>query len=600
MGKVKLGVHEETGHTVAVKIIPRYPVHLMRKPHEPVREGMVDAEYDAQRDIRIIREAYVLRLLNHPGVVKLLDFVVTESHYYLVFEYVHGRQFLDWVVQNGRMHEDQARTCMKQILSSLEYCHQNGLVHRDLKIENILVDEVEAPIRRQSAPEERRRLPKNLHVKILDFGLSQIYRPDKLLSTFCGSLYFAAPELLRAKPYNGPEVDLWSCGVIAFVLLVGQVPFDDPNIAVLHQKIKGGRIRYPSWLSPSATDFLRRMLVVDPTKRATVQELLSHPWINENLMQSPTDESSPSFLASLTDRLRNMTFGNHGTKGSAETTATLLPGAPPPSPALPPCTLLDLPGSHPDQFILDILKRDPEDCTKLSDESNPDIFYTTDDGALYPPIPRRTDLIMCSKNKTVRLSHPAQFGFGRGFGFDVSEVDEHVSMALEGGVPGNASPVIRMYRLLFDYFHKERSLKIAALRKSVSNVLKPVPIIEKPLRVIPVKLPERVSVSKDVAVMQCQEQNPKQVRENMRRVLKEEGFDSRETKNPWVLMCRWQPSVTTDADDLVEKVEFSVEVIQGRNENVTQTGLFVTLSSGHNEQQVSMWLHLLERLSSRC
>lgn len=176
--------------------------------------------------------------------------LVYPHHYYMVFEYVNGGQLLDYIISHGRLRERSARKFARQICSALEYCHANSIVHRgelrpqlttygigmltarrtDLKIENILIS-------------------KSGNIKIIDFGLSNLYSPLSHLSTFCGSLYFAAPELLNAKVYTGPEVDVWSFGIVLYVLVCGKVPFDDQSMPALHAKIKRGQVEYPAWLS---------------------------------------------------------------------------------------------------------------------------------------------------------------------------------------------------------------------------------------------------------------------------------------------------------------------------------------------------------------
>lgn len=158
------------------------------------------------------------------------DVVRTNYHWYMLFEYVNGGQMLDYIISHGRLKEKQARKFGRQIASALDYCHRNSIVHRDLKIENILIS-------------------KEGNIKIIDFGLSNLFSPKSLLKTFCGSLYFAAPELLQAKAYQGPEVDIWSFGIVLYVLVCGKVPFDDQSMPQLHAKIKKGNVEYPPWLS---------------------------------------------------------------------------------------------------------------------------------------------------------------------------------------------------------------------------------------------------------------------------------------------------------------------------------------------------------------
>ena len=167
---------------------------------------------------------------------------------------------LDYIISHGRLRERAARKFARQIGSALDYCHRNSIVHRDLKIENILIS-------------------KSGNIKIIDFGLSNLYAPDRHLSTFCGSLYFAAPELLNAKVYTGPEVDVWSFGIVLYVLVCGKVPFDDQSMPALHAKIKRGLVEYPAWLSGDCKSLLSRMLVTNPAERATLTEVLSHPFM---------------------------------------------------------------------------------------------------------------------------------------------------------------------------------------------------------------------------------------------------------------------------------------------------------------------------------
>lgn len=209
---------------VACKIIPRGST-------EDGHHSRADKERaDQSKEIRTAREAAIVTLLNHPHICGLRDVVRTNYHWYMLFEYVNGGQMLDYIISHGKLKEKQARKFSRQIASALDYCHRNGIVHRDLKIENILIS-------------------KNGDIKIIDFGLSNLFAPRGHLKTFCGSLYFAAPELLQAKAYTGPEVDVWSFGIVLYVLVCGKVPFDDQSMPALHAKIKKGLVDYPNWLS---------------------------------------------------------------------------------------------------------------------------------------------------------------------------------------------------------------------------------------------------------------------------------------------------------------------------------------------------------------
>ncbi|KAG8215598.1 hypothetical protein J3R82DRAFT_7463 [Butyriboletus roseoflavus] len=262
MGKVKLAIHNVTEEKLAIKILPRvHPSTSLPNGSNASPEAIAkQASKDASKEIRTIREAALSMLLHHPYICGMREMIIHQHHYYMVFEYVSGGQMLDYIISHGRLRERVARKFARQIGSALDYCHRNNVVHRDLKIENILISETG-------------------NIKIIDFGLSNLYDPAERLSTFCGSLYFAAPELLNAKVYTGPEVDVWSFGVVLYVLVCGKVPFDDQSMPALHAKIKRGFVEYPVWLSAECKHLLSRMLVTNPAARAPLIEVLEHPWM---------------------------------------------------------------------------------------------------------------------------------------------------------------------------------------------------------------------------------------------------------------------------------------------------------------------------------
>ncbi|RDB21955.1 Protein kinase kin1 [Hypsizygus marmoreus] len=261
MGKVKLATHNITGEKLAVKILPRtYPNAPPTTNGTTESAAAKQASKDASKEIRTLREAALSMLLHHPYICGMREMIVHQHHYYMVFEYVNGGQMLDYIISHGRLRERVARKFARQIGSALSYCHMNNVVHRDLKIENILISQTG-------------------NIKIIDFGLSNLFNPIDHLSTFCGSLYFAAPELLNAKVYTGPEVDVWSFGVVLYVLVCGKVPFDDQSMPALHAKIKRGLVEYPVWLSAECKHLLSRMLVTSPSARAPLSEVMSHPWM---------------------------------------------------------------------------------------------------------------------------------------------------------------------------------------------------------------------------------------------------------------------------------------------------------------------------------
>ncbi|KAK2760728.1 serine/threonine-protein kinase KIN2 [Arachnomyces sp. PD_36] len=261
MGKVKLAKNMETGEQVAIKIIPRQSTEEHRNSRDTERA-------DRSKEIRTAREAAIVTLLDHPYVCGMRDVVRTNYHWYMLFEYVNGGQMLDYIISHGKLKEKQARKFARQIASALDYCHRNSIVHRDLKIENILIS-------------------KTGDIKIIDFGLSNLFSPRSHLKTFCGSLYFAAPELLQARQYTGPEVDVWSFGIVLYVLVCGKVPFDDQSMPQLHAKIKKGVVEYPQGLTSECRHIISRMLVTDPKQRASLNEILNHPWMTKGFSGPP-------------------------------------------------------------------------------------------------------------------------------------------------------------------------------------------------------------------------------------------------------------------------------------------------------------------------
>ncbi|KAF9580033.1 serine/threonine-protein kinase KIN2 [Lunasporangiospora selenospora] len=294
MGKVKLGVHSRTRDKVAIKIIPRVQPNPNMTPAQQEKED--------NRETRTIREASIMMVLHHPYIVSLYEVMVLPHHYYMVLEHVDGGQMLDYIISHGKLKEKHARKFARQIASALDYCHRNSIVHRDLKIENILIS-------------------KSGNIKIIDFGLSNLYSQRSHLSTFCGSLYFAAPELLNAKVYTGPEVDVWSFGIVLYVLVCGKVPFDDQSMPALHAKIKRGFVEYPAWLSNDCRHLLSRMLVTVPSQRATMAEVIAHPWMNKSYdMPQPSYCPQRSPLTEPLDMnvIRGMTGFEFGTEQEIE------------------------------------------------------------------------------------------------------------------------------------------------------------------------------------------------------------------------------------------------------------------------------------------
>lgn len=238
--KVVKAVDTETNKVVAIKVVERSPKNIA--------------------DTRIFREVLVSSLLNHPHIVKLLDFFYNDKFFFMVFEHVEGKQLYDVVLNQGALDEETSRKYFRQIVSAVDYIHRNSIVHRDLKIENILVDEFD-------------------NIKLIDFGLSNFYDTEELLGTFCGSLYFAAPELLMGNRYVGPEVDVWSLGVILYVLLIGRVPFDDESIHQLQNKIKKCKFVFHNKVSAEAHELLLSMILASDA-RISLENVKKSQWLN--------------------------------------------------------------------------------------------------------------------------------------------------------------------------------------------------------------------------------------------------------------------------------------------------------------------------------
>lgn len=209
---------------------------------------------------KLEREIAIMKFLDHSSVLRLYDVYDTPNYLFLVLEHVEGGELFDYLLSKGKLSEEEARGFFAQLVDGLSYCHSHLICHRDLKPENILLDG-------------------NNHVKICDFGMAALMPKDALLATSCGSPHYASPEVITGRKYDGMEADVWSLGVILYALLVGKLPFDDPNIRKLLLKVKIGVFDMPPWLGRSAKDLLWRMLTVDPDQRATMSDIRQHDWL---------------------------------------------------------------------------------------------------------------------------------------------------------------------------------------------------------------------------------------------------------------------------------------------------------------------------------
>ncbi|EPZ32745.1 Protein kinase, catalytic domain-containing protein [Rozella allomycis CSF55] len=250
--KVKLAEDVNTKQKFAIKIIDKKGIKGQKS------------------SISIKRELHLLKYLRHPHIARSFEIFETANEHYIVQEYASGGELFDYIVQKSKLDERESRHLFRQIISAVDYCHQNSVIHRDLKPENLLLDE-------------------KGNIKIIDFGFGNTYHIDQLLHTFCGSPYYAAPEMIKGVSYTGPEVDIWSLGVILYAMLTGTLPFDGKDLSQLYERIQSGKFKQPQENSAEARDLLQKMLNVNPFQRITMQGIKNHPWILQNYGKPPPD-----------------------------------------------------------------------------------------------------------------------------------------------------------------------------------------------------------------------------------------------------------------------------------------------------------------------
>ncbi|XP_031635678.1 serine/threonine-protein kinase par-1 isoform X2 [Contarinia nasturtii] len=243
---VKLARHRITKNEVAIKIIDK-------------------SQLDSGNLEKVYREVEIMKRLDHPHIIRLYQVMETHSFLYIVSEYASKGEIFDYIARYGKMSERAARQKFWQILSAVEYCHKRGIVHRDLKAENLLLDS-------------------NMRIKIADFGFSNFFHPDELLATWCGSPPYAAPEVFEGKRYVGPEIDVWSLGVVLYVLVCGALPFDGSTLQSLRDRVLSGRFRIPFFMSSDCESLIRKMLVLDPHRRYTIEQIKHHRWMLVEVM----------------------------------------------------------------------------------------------------------------------------------------------------------------------------------------------------------------------------------------------------------------------------------------------------------------------------
>ncbi|XP_058763726.1 CBL-interacting serine/threonine-protein kinase 1-like [Vicia villosa] len=255
-GKVKLARNTDSEQFFAVKILEKNKI------------------VDLNNTDQIKREISTLKLLKHPNVVRLYEVLASKTKIYMVLEYVNGGELFDKIASKGKLTEAHGRKMFQQLIDGVSCCHNKGVFHRDLKLENVLVDA-------------------KGNIKITDFNLSALPQhcgADGLLHTTCGSPNYVAPEILANRGYDGAKSDIWSCGVILYVILTGYLPFDDRNLAVLYQKIFKGDVQIPLWLSPGAQNIIKRILDPNPETRITMSMIKEDEWFKQGYNPANRDD----------------------------------------------------------------------------------------------------------------------------------------------------------------------------------------------------------------------------------------------------------------------------------------------------------------------
>uniref|UniRef100_A0A3Q4GP21 SNF-related serine/threonine-protein kinase n=1 Tax=Neolamprologus brichardi TaxID=32507 RepID=A0A3Q4GP21_NEOBR len=258
---VKLGRNVNTGQLVAVKMIDKTKLDVMATSH-------------------LLQEVRCMRRVQHPNVVRLYEVIDTPTTLYLVMELAEGGDLYDYILRHeGGVAEVTAKRHFAQIVRAVSYCHQLHVVHRDLKPENVVF------------------FPQQGAVKLTDFGFSNLFQPGMMLATSCGSLAYSAPEILLGEEYDAPAVDIWSLGVILYMLVCGVPPFQETNDSETLVMILDCRYSIPEHVSDECRDLISRMLQKDPSRRSSLDEIEAHHWLQglDNALLSP--EAPPHWLS---------------------------------------------------------------------------------------------------------------------------------------------------------------------------------------------------------------------------------------------------------------------------------------------------------------
>lgn len=244
--KVKFARNTETGENVAIKVLAKSTI---------LKHRMVE---------QIKREISIMKIVRHPCIVRLHEVLASQTKIYIIQEFVTGGELFDKIVHLGRLSEDEARRYFQQLIDAIAHCHSKGVYHRDLKPENLLLDFQE-------------------NLKISDFGLSALPQQGvELLYTTCGTPNYVAPEVLSNRGYDGAAADVWSCGIILYVLMAGYLPFEETDLPTLYTKIKAAEFSCPFWFSPGATSLIQKIIDPNPQTRIKIDGIKRDPWFRKN------------------------------------------------------------------------------------------------------------------------------------------------------------------------------------------------------------------------------------------------------------------------------------------------------------------------------
>ncbi|KAL0451612.1 UNVERIFIED_CONTAM: CBL-interacting serine/threonine-protein kinase [Sesamum latifolium] len=250
----------QTNKSVAMKVVGKEKV---------IRVGMME---------QVKREISVMKMVHHPNIVELHEVMASKTKIYFAMEFVRGGELFAKIAK-GRLREEPARNYFQQLISAIDFCHSRGVYHRDLKPENLLLDE-------------------EGNLKVTDFGLSAFsdhVSQDGLLHTTCGTPAYVAPEVIGKKGYDGAKADIWSCGVILYVLLAGFLPFQDDNIMSMYRKIYRGDFKCPPWFSPEARKLITKMLDPNPSTRISIAKIMDSPWFKKSMPRCLSTKEEPEF-----------------------------------------------------------------------------------------------------------------------------------------------------------------------------------------------------------------------------------------------------------------------------------------------------------------